>query len=79
MATVVDRNDLAKLEASATAAGVDVFWIGGKRIGTAGGVDDWAWVDGNSFDFTNWLDGEVGVCHVHRADAARFRHHLWVA
>jgi len=31
------------------------FWLGGRRIGSS---NQWEWVDGTNFDYTNWGTGE---------------------
>jgi len=31
------------------------FWLGGRRIGIS---NQWEWVDGTNFDYTNWGTGQ---------------------
>ena len=61
LASVQSAAESAQLAEVVAAAGVDVFWIGGKRIGTGNSDADWSWADGTEFTFANWFADEVST------------------
>ena len=61
LASILSREEQDVVNELSTINPFGVAFLGGRRIGmnaTDGGPTGWEWLDGSSWDYTNWADGE---------------------